>query len=185
MSTIKVLKPRCSSCDCRFTYTEVLSKREGGVNLQFGREYCKGSKKYRAFRKNDPKTYPPDWCPKKKCPSEFRIYALKDSDAWFFRLLTGSKSAPMGYQCAVRETGTVELAPYQFFRDCEDTSVSELLGTTVNSGEIVEIDDGLKPYFFYVTFNEVEVLSYWNVEQARANTYQESEDKVPASDKGN
>ena len=47
MAANPIQKPRCSTCPHRFTYLESISRREGGVNLQFGREYCKGGKKYR------------------------------------------------------------------------------------------------------------------------------------------
>lgn len=168
-----VKKPRCASCPYRFTYTEVLPRREGGINLQPGREYCKGGKRYRQFKKSDPKTYPPTWCPKQKFPCEFRIYTFKDSDASFFHSLINKDGVPDDYACAVRTSGTVELSPSTFFSMLEEKAASELLGVQVNRGEIVEIDDGLHPCCFYINWGEAKYLPYWNTARARQNRYQE------------
>ena len=39
--------------------------------LQFGQQYCTAGKKYRMFKKKDPKIYPPNWCPKLKSHVNF------------------------------------------------------------------------------------------------------------------
>ena len=176
MAANPIQKPRCSTCTHRFTYLESISRREGGVNLQFGREYCKGGKKYRAFKKTDPKTYPPDWCPKRKSPCEFRIYTFKDTDAWYLHYMVNKDAIPSGYQCAVRLSGTVELSPASFYSMLENKTASELLGVEVKSGEIVEIDDGLKPCCFYMKFGDSKYLPQWDVARARENQYRGGDD---------
>ncbi len=171
-----VQKPRCATCTHRLTYMETLSRREGGLNLQFGREYCTAGKKYHMFRSKDPKTYPPSWCPKIKNPAEFRIYTFKDTDSWYLHYLVKPDAIPMSYQCAVRTSGTVELTPASFYSLLEEKSATELLGVPVKSGEIVEIDDGLKPYCFYIKLDHTEILPYWNPEVARNNEYHRDKD---------
>lgn len=176
MAAPTVRKPRCSTCPYRFMYLETVPRREGGVNLQFGREYCKAGKTYRQFKAKDPKTYPPEWCPKRKIPSEFRIYAFKDVNTWYLhRCVTQSSAAPSAYQCAVRCSGTTDLSPASFLSLLEEKSASQLLGVEVRNGEVVEIDDGLKPYCFYITVDRIQVLPLWDTSRARQNTYERNE----------
>lgn len=173
MTAPTVKKPRCANCPYRFCYSDVYSRREGGVNLQFGQEYCKGGRKYRAFKKSDPKTVPPSWCPRLKSPCEFRIYTFKNTEAWYFHYRLHKDAIPDGYECAVRTSGTVELSPSTFFSMLEEKTASELLGMEVKSGEIVEIDDGLNPCCFYIKFGEPQYLPHWNAARAQENQYQE------------
>ena len=42
----------------------------------------------------------------------------------------------------------------------------------MNSGEIVEMDDGLKSYCFYLELSGAKYLPYWNTAKARQNVYQ-------------
>ena len=165
---------RCSTCPYRFTLTGQFPVREGGVQMLPGRTYCKGGKKYRAFRSHDRKSLPPLWCPKRKTPCEFRIYTYKDTNTCYLHRLLhqGESVPPSGYQCAVRLSGTLDMTPAAFFSMSKEKSATELLGVQVNSGEIVEIDDGLKPCCFYVECGEIQYLPYWNAEKARENHYQ-------------
>lgn len=172
MAASIVKKARCSTCSYCFTFSEQIPRREGGIQLLPGCTYCKGGKKYRAFRKSDPKTIPPSWCPRLKSPSEFRIYTFKDVNTWYLHYLLHTDAIPDGYQCAVRLSGTVALSPSAFFSMLEEKDASELLGVEVHSGEIIEIDDGLKPCCFYIKYGETQYLPYWNTEAAGKNKYQ-------------
>ena len=42
-------------------------------------------KRAREMKKQDPKVYPPSWCPKRKDPIELRLYAYKDTNVWYCR----------------------------------------------------------------------------------------------------
>ena len=139
---------RCSRCPHRLTYLKGEPRQEGYIVLQFGQQYCTAGKKYRMFKKKDPKIYPPNWCPKLKKPCEFRVYDFKDANTWYLHTLLKRKSPPDGYQYAVR-----------------------LLGVMVKIGEIVEIDDGLTSNCFYLTLNGVKYLPYWDTARARKNEY--------------
>lgn len=57
----------------------------------------------------------------------------------------------MSSRYAVRHEQTIELSAYDFWRRCETEPENELLPVSVSLHEIVEIDDGLRPYFFYKT----------------------------------
>ena len=58
----------------------------------------------------------------------------------------------------------------------ENKTASELLGVEVKSGEIVEIDDGLKPCCFYVKFGDSKYLPHWDYNRARENQYRGGDD---------
>ena len=171
MSTKSVQKFRCSRCPHRLTYLTREPRREGGVTLQFGQQYCTAGKRYRIFGKKDPKVYPPSWCPKLKTPCEFRIYDFKDADTWYLHNLLKRDAPPDGRQCAVRLSGTVDLTPSAFFSMLKGKTASELLSTVVKPGEIVEIDDGLSSSCFYLTLNGAKYLPYWDAARAQKNEY--------------
>lgn len=168
---------RCTSCPNRLTYLDPVPRRERGVNLQFGQTYCTAGKKPRVFKKKECKVYPPDWCPKKKWPCEFRIYTFKNIRSRCMHSMFHEGEVPSEFRCAVRQEGVVELSPMAFFSGPEDSTAAQLLGVAVNSGEIVEMDDGLKHYCFYLELGGARYLPYWDADKARQNVYQpDSED---------
>lgn len=52
-------------------------------------------------------------------------------------------------------------------------SASKVLGVLIHDDEVIEIDDGLRPCFFYVEDGAVKVLSGFQYDTARANQYVE------------
>lgn len=176
MCGTSVSRYRCSTCPHSLTYMEAVSRKENGVMLQFGKRYCTGGKRYRKFKSSDPKAYPPAWCPKLKHPAEFRVYAFKNTDAWYFHTLLGKEGTPSSFDCAVRISGTTELTAREFYELADEKGACELLGLDVYYHEIVEIDDGLKPHFFHLRPGGLEVLPYWNAESARRNKYEGGSD---------
>ena len=64
MGTKGIQRFHCSRCPHRLTYLKGEPRQEGYIVLQFGQQYCTAGKKYRMFKKKDPKIYPPNWCPK-------------------------------------------------------------------------------------------------------------------------
>lgn len=159
---------RCTSCPNRLTYLDPVPRRERGVNLQFGQTYCTAGKKPRVFKKKECKVYPPDWCPKKKWPCEFRIYTFKNIRSRCMHNMFHEDEVPSEFRCAVRQEGVVELSPMAFFSGLEDSTAAQLLGVAVNSGEIVEMDDGLKHYCFYLELGGARYLPYWDGRQSQA-----------------
>ena len=168
----KLTKFRCSTCQYRKTDLESVSQYIHGVLLNIGQSYCTAGKKYRIFKKSDPKIYPPAWCPKRKWPCEYRIYAFKDVRSRCLHNLFSENRPPDEYRCAVRQAGVIELSPADFFSMLEERTATQLLGVNVNPGEIVEMDDGLKSYCFYLELSGAKYLPYWNTAKARQNVYQ-------------
>ena len=170
---------RCLDCPHRAIYLGSVPKKVPGAYLSFGTAYCKAGKKIRAFKRKDPKVYPPSWCPKLKEPAEYRVYAFKDTNTWYLRQLfreTGDSYSPIGSDYAVRAEGHTDLTARSFLEDTESQYPSDVLGIRVHEDEVVEIDDGLKPYFFHITAGGVEVLAYFRSEAAQKNRYEGAND---------
>lgn len=176
MAREKIHRFQCSDCSDCFTYGETIPKKVPGAFLKFGGRYCCGGKRTREFKRRDPKVYPPSWCPKLKNPAEYRVYAYKDADTWYLHHMLraqGLLDTPSGYEFAVRVDGHTALSAYDFWKEVEFKSASEVLGVPIHNNEVIEIDDGLKTRFFYVEDGEVKVLSYFQSDKARKNQYVE------------
>lgn len=75
-------KATCSECKSHLHYMENMSVKKNGVTMHFGDRFCMGGKKPRKFGRGDPGIYVPTWCPKRKVPSELRIYGFKSVEQW-------------------------------------------------------------------------------------------------------
>ena len=51
----------------------------------------------------------------------------------------------------------------------EQMLIHDILGFNVWTNEVIEIDDGLIPYYFYVCEHGVEVLAYFDRDKALKN----------------
>ena len=157
----KVDKPRCGSRPCYLYCSGDIPQKVKGKILLPGKRYCAGGKRIKPFRSSDPKVYSPSWCPLRKAPAELRIYCLKSS---FTRMVAymlrqnGVDISPSAADYAVRYEGTTDLTAKEFQQELHEASVDKLLGTAVHTGEIVEIDDGLTPYYFF--FSEKRPMPY-------------------------
>lgn len=171
-----VSRPRCLDCEYHYTHTKSNPEILGGTLLQFGHNYCKAKKKARHFKSHDPKIYVPSWCPRLKLPAEYRVYAYKDTDTWYLNhVMMGGQFPPSGYQCAVRLSGTTNVSAASFWDDVKYTSPSKLLGFPINTDEILEIDDGVKPYFFHIKDGVVDIIPLFDSITAQKNTYTPNE----------
>ena len=129
--------------------------------------YCmKKSKKGKRFGKRDLKREPPAWCPRRLAKPRCRIYGFKDEFQEYMDRETRQQFDPEGnpyyFPMASRYQLTCEFplgmtAP-SFYREAKEKYIGGILdGHLAGDGEIVEIDDGLRPYFFYV-YNRAKVL---------------------------
>ena len=126
-----------------------------GVSLKPGYRYCTGGKRTRQFQRRDPKVYVPSWCPLRNSPAILRIYCYKSSKRALLRLLLkldGVDYTPRAYDYAMRYEGSTTLTARNLEGWKGDETLEQLLGIAVYLDEIVEIDDGLTPYFFYSRF---------------------------------
>lgn len=152
-----------------------IPKRVSGAALKYGQQYCRGGKKLRMFRPRDPKVYPPAWCPRRKDPAEYRVYSYMNAMVWYHRRLfkeAGSPFTPSGYEYALRAEGSTGMAPAAFQKAVKGQPPSELLGIPIYMGDVIEIDDGLRPYFFFAMDKKVEVLCRFDKDSALKNHYE-------------
>lgn len=150
---IKVKKPQCIGCEHNIYYTGQQETLSCDTTFQFGCRYCCCGKKPRQFRSADPKTLVPIWCPKRNNPPELYIYGFKDYNCKLtYYLMSRDKCAnfaPLAYRYAVRYRGHSHIDAYDFWRQHITKTVFDIYGFNLYAGEILEIDDGLMPTFFY------------------------------------
>ena len=82
-------------------------------------------------------------------------------------------TSPSAFRYAVRYEGHTDLAPYEFFECCNEKSDDEILGAAVQHYDVVEIDDGIKPAFFYKTEHGYELLFSFDAKTAKKNIREE------------
>ena len=110
----------------------------------------------------------------------------------------GEDTSPSAFRYAVRYEGHTDLAPYEFFiaehcincsfapfilagrgfdslffEFCNEKSDDEILGAAVQHYDVVEIDDGIKPAFFYKTEHGYELLFSFDAKTAKKNIREE------------
>lgn len=170
-------KPNCSDCPHNLQYMESLPIKKKGVTMHLGERFCVAGKRARKFKRSDPKTYVPSWCPRLKAPCELRIYGFKNQREWrmhrSMRAYLGEDTSPSAFRYAVRYEGHTDLAPYEFFECCNEKSDDEILGAAVQHYDVVEIDDGIKPAFFYKTEHGYELLFSFDAKTAKKNIREE------------
>lgn len=152
MIKVKVRQPRCEGRNCYQYFFGAVPKKIKGVFLRPGCRYCTGGKRTRQFKGRDPKVYVPSWCPLRKSPPALRIYCYKNSQTAMLRFLLDHevKLTPSGYEYAIRYEGTTKLTARELDNWDGSEPLEQFLGIPIRSDEIVEIDDGLIPYYFYV-----------------------------------
>lgn len=145
----------------------------------FGTRACMGvkSKKGKRFRKSDPKYKPPKWCPRRLSVKVCRIYRLADEE---YALLEenrrqsldvrGLDSYPLlahRYDPVPRLEFSIGMSAKQFYQQAMEEPVSEIFqDVELEYGDVIEIDDGLKPYYFYY-YNFSHLIPTWGLERTR------------------
>lgn len=166
-------KPTCVGCPHDLHFGEFVSKKQYGVMMHCGEHFCTGGKRARRFRRSDPKVSVPEWCPRRKSPCELRLYGFKDknAEALHYLLCAGAEntSVPPAHRYALKRETHTELQPAEFWSRCEMGPYSDLLGFKMNLYEVLEIDDGLEPAFFYMTEKGLVLEPYFDAERARKN----------------
>lgn len=135
--------------------------------------YCAGfkRKKPKRFGKPDPVSKAPKWRPRRITPPVCRVHGFKDERSEYMELLgrteylSGKKKTiyPHSFHYLPRTEIPLGMTAKRFF-DAREGPLDGILPEKVNSGEIIEIDDGLKPYYFYVLdFATVIPLPYFRI----------------------
>jgi len=160
MPTINIKRPRCCECERLFFYSEKRPKKHHGITMYQGERFCLGGTKARRFKKSDAKIYVPVWCPKKVFPHVLRIYTIKSllREIIFTSLLQENKNfVPSEMDYKLRVTGSTELDAKEYYTaGIYKNSIKPL------SYEVVEIDDGIKPVFFFWNGNKLRYLPFFN-----------------------
>ena len=153
--------------------------------------YCAGfkRKKSKRFRRSDPVSKAPKWCPKRIDPPICRIYGFKDERSAYMDLLWRMEYSsgqlktvfPAPFHYRLRTEIQLKMTAKQFFDASQENPLHDILLEEVNAGEIIEIDDGLQPYYFYVLdFDTAIPLPYFRLpEEDKAITGQQSSQSVP------
>lgn len=178
MPTMPIYKPRCDTCPYYGRHTEPVPRKVQGAFLKVGSRYCTGGKRIKVFKPRDPKVYVPSWCPRRKSPAELRVYCFKNSNSWFLHYLLerdGVHSLPSGCDYAVRYEDHTEVTAHDFYELIQQKTITEILGVQVRTGEIIEIDDGLKAYYFYAGEYGTNILTHFDRERARKNKLEPSD----------
>lgn len=129
----------------------------GGVSET---RYCAGFKgrKPKRFGKSDPVSKAPKWCPRRIVPPACRIYGFKDERSaymdslWREEYKTGQMKAvsPAAFHYKPRTEIRLGMTARQFYDASQEDPLHDVLPEEVCDGEIIEIDDGLRSYYFYV-----------------------------------
>lgn len=168
----KVHKPHCYDCPFLMRYNDSVPKKVKGAFLKYGYRYCTCGKRIREFKPRDPKVYIPSWCPRKKSPAELRIYCYKNDNVWFLQFLLGAEGisqGPLESDYAVRYEGHTELSASAFHEMTDERSPSDVLGIKVHDKEVIEINDGIVPYYFYLAKPIVVLSISFDGEKSRKN----------------
>lgn len=160
--------------------------------------YCNGfdkKRKSKRFKRSDPKYKPPKWCPRLISPPVCRVYGFVNSEAavtdWLLnREATAAKSgneqeayrSVSEYRYKLRCELSLGLTAKQFYAAMlsdVSTCVTSKIRNQVEYGEIIEIDDGLKPYYFY--FDSFRVIPLLHFDRSRV---QLEEGKIEENEHG-
>ena len=140
--------------------------------------YCNGFKrrKPRRFTSSDPSIKAPKWCPRRISPPICRIWGFKDEKSEFIERLfqrdygREKYASPSPQHYAPRKEISLGLTAKRFYDEVQNYPLREVFppDADVKDGEIIEIDDGLKPYYFYVqNFGIVVPLRFFQMDKPK------------------
>ena len=146
-------------------------------------------KKPKRFRRSDPVSKAPKWCPKRIDPPICRIHGFKDERSaymdflWRMEYRAGQLKtiSPASFHYKLRTEIQLGMSAKQFFDASQENPLHDILLEEVDAGEIIEIDDGLQPYYFSaLDFATVVSLPYFRLpEEDKAITGQQPSQSVP------
>lgn len=158
----KLIPPICAGCEKYHIHLDKIAAVKNGVRLQPFERYCFGGKKPRLLRGKDANVKIPCWCPRRKDPCELRVYGFKSENEKLLHdqlcMSMGKEISPMPYRYTIRHEQTIGFSAYDFWRLCGTEPENELLPVQIELHEVLEIDDGIKPRFFYKTKSGFQIL---------------------------
>ena len=141
--------------------------------------YCNGFKrrKPKRFGRSDPVFKAPKWCPRRITPPICRVHGFKDERSAYMDLLWRAEYhagrletvSPSPFHYAPRTEIPLGMTARQFFDATQEGPLADILPEKVSDGEIIEIDDGLRPYYFYkLDYATVIPLPYFRLKGDKA-----------------
>ena len=142
----------------------------------YGTRYCAGFKrrKPKRFSRSDPASKAPKWCPRRISPPVCRVHGFKDEQSEYTDLMWRTEYnagrvkdiSPAPFHYTPRTEIPLGMTARQFFDAAQEGPLSDILPEEVGDGEIIEIDDGLRPYWFYkLDFDTVVPLPYFRLDR--------------------
>ena len=144
-------EPGCGSCQ---------HLQYAGNNLLRTR-YCSGFPKKKTpkrFRSSDPQVKAPKWCPLRLPSPVCRVYGFADEQSRAMDFLTREHFDPKhnlyiypsSYRYKLRLETSLGINAKTFYEQVSHSDLDDfLMEADISLGEVVEIDDGLHPYYFY------------------------------------
>lgn len=170
---MKVRQPDCYSCGNYLPYNKSFPTKAMGLTMHQGECFCTHGKKARRFKRRDPKSKVPAWCPMRKEPCEVRLYGFKSIEDWMlFEQLCrdlNKELSPESWRYALEYEGHTETKASELLERAETESEEALLGVYVPLHYVVEIDDGIRPACFFKTAGGLKYEPFFNTELARKN----------------
>lgn len=138
--------------------------------------YCNGfpkRRKSKRFRSSDPKYKPPKWCPRLISPPVCRVYGFVDEKSEYLEWCLnrrdykpGAYISPSAFHYTPRCEADLRLTAKQLYDATQTGSVEQIFSDVeveLGYGEVVEIDDGLRPYYFYyLNYNKLIPLLHFD-----------------------
>lgn len=138
---------------------------------------CNGFKgnKSRRFRAKDPAYKAPSWCPRRLDKPVCRIYDFADEMSEFFELMrvrefdrNAEYAHPTPSHYKLRSEHTLGLTAKHFYEAVGKSSLKQVLNNIdFGIGNVIELDDGLKPYYFFVLGSEIVMCSQFYREKTK------------------
>lgn len=118
--------------------------------------FCYPKKRQKRFKRSDPKYKAPKWCPRRKKNPILRVYhPASEMDAYLVqeaRLRVDAKAQHVSiveHRYALAHEETISINAKAFYEKTLSEPSEQLLDVPLEYGDIVEIDDGMTPYYFY------------------------------------
>lgn len=159
MKAIRIRTPHCFGCEYLTTQGSLINETRYCTNFK--------GRKPRRFRAADPKYKVPSWCPKRIDPPMLRVYRLDSMFSLPSDLPKEGERVPdffsvnESHYCLEREEPSA-LTARAFYQEVRKTKYIEGVVSHISIGDVIEIDDGLHPYFFYCYdyMTVLEVISF-------------------------
>ena len=173
-------KVTCSECKSHLHYMENMSVKKNGVTMHFGDRFCMGRKE--APESSDAATRK-SMClpgvPSARFPASCVFTGSKALSSGCCTMIVceqlGTDISPL--PSAMLWSGELHtpLTPREFAKRCNEEPDAETLGVAVHRHYVVEIDDGIKPEFFYKTQNGYVLLGLFDAATARKNVKEDTD----------